>query len=72
MSVRSLHVSVGRVAYCRGAGANRGTGRAQAFRPDDAFVYADADLKDYGPIDYKAASIYARMKRVREPAATRA
>ncbi|CAH2233329.1 jg6242 [Pararge aegeria aegeria] len=34
----------------------------KAFRPDDQFIYADADLKDYGPINYKAASIYAKMK----------
>ncbi|KAL4702256.1 hypothetical protein ACJJTC_005492 [Scirpophaga incertulas] len=36
------------------------------FRPEDQFIYADADLKDYGPINYKAASIYARMKKVKE------
>ncbi|XP_039761639.1 hemicentin-1 isoform X2 [Pararge aegeria] len=37
----------------------------KAFRPDDQFIYADADLKDYGPINYKAASIYAKMKKVK-------
>ncbi|KPJ04323.1 hypothetical protein RR46_00779 [Papilio xuthus] len=36
------------------------------FRPEDQFVYADVDLKDYGPINYKAASIYAQMKKVKE------
>lgn len=36
------------------------------FRPEDALIYADAELKDYGPIDYKAASIYARMKKIKE------
>lgn len=38
----------------------------QPFRPEDQFIYADADLKDYGPINYKAASIYAQMKKVKE------
>lgn len=38
----------------------------QPFRPDDAFIYADADMKDYGPINYKAASIYAQMRKVKE------
>ncbi|XP_063898406.1 hemicentin-2 isoform X14 [Helicoverpa armigera] len=36
------------------------------FRPEDQFIYADADMKDYGPINYKAASIYAQMKKVKE------
>ncbi|CAH0598757.1 unnamed protein product [Chrysodeixis includens] len=36
------------------------------FRPEDQFIYADADFKDYGPINYKAASIYAQMKKVKE------
>ncbi|CAG9790130.1 unnamed protein product [Diatraea saccharalis] len=36
------------------------------FKPDDHLIYADADLKDYGPINYKAASIYAQMKKVKE------
>ncbi|CAH2061672.1 unnamed protein product, partial [Iphiclides podalirius] len=36
------------------------------FKPEDQFVYADVDLKDYGPINYKAASIYAQMKKVKE------
>lgn len=40
--------------------------RAKPFRPEDALIYADAELKDYGPIDYKAASIYARMKKIKE------
>ncbi|CAK1549321.1 unnamed protein product [Leptosia nina] len=35
------------------------------FRPEDQFIYADADMKDYGPINYKAASIYAQMKKVK-------
>ena len=39
---------------------------SQPFRPEDQFIYADADLKDYGPINYKAASIYAQMKKVKE------
>lgn len=38
----------------------------QPFVPDDQLIYADAELKDYGPIDYKAASIYARMKKIKE------
>ncbi|XP_049882020.1 hemicentin-1 isoform X5 [Pectinophora gossypiella] len=36
------------------------------FKPDDQFIYADADMKDYGPINYKAASIYAQMKKIKE------
>ncbi|XP_063370489.1 hemicentin-2 isoform X1 [Cydia amplana] len=36
------------------------------FKPDDMFIYADADLKDYGPINYKQASIYSQMKKVKE------
>ncbi|VVD03800.1 unnamed protein product [Leptidea sinapis] len=36
------------------------------YRPDDQFIYADADMKDYGPINYKAASIYAQMKKVKD------
>lgn len=39
---------------------------SQPFRPEDQFIYADADMKDYGPINYKAASIYAQMKKVKE------
>ncbi|KAI8433695.1 hypothetical protein MSG28_015692 [Choristoneura fumiferana] len=39
---------------------------AQPFKPDDQFIYADADLKDYGPINYKQASIYSQMKKVKE------
>lgn len=39
---------------------------SQPFRPEDQFIYADADLKDYGPINYKQASIYAQMKKVKE------
>lgn len=38
----------------------------QPFKPDDQFIYADADLKDYGPINYKQASIYSQMKKVKE------
>lgn len=38
----------------------------QPYRPDDQFIYADADMKDYGPINYKAASIYAQMKKIKE------
>ncbi|KPJ00621.1 hypothetical protein RR46_07211 [Papilio xuthus] len=40
--------------------------KTKPFRPEDQFVYADVDLKDYGPINYKAASIYAQMKKVKE------
>ncbi|XP_077283214.1 hemicentin-1-like [Arctopsyche grandis] len=38
------------------------------YRPEinDQLIYADADLKDYGPINYKQASIYARMKKIKE------
>ncbi|KAI5639567.1 immunoglobulin domain-containing protein [Phthorimaea operculella] len=36
------------------------------FKPDDMFIYADADMKDYGPINYKQASIYAQMKKIKE------
>lgn len=39
---------------------------SQPFKPDDQFIYADADMKDYGPINYKAASIYAQMKKIKE------
>ncbi|CAH2098776.1 unnamed protein product [Euphydryas editha] len=35
------------------------------FKPEDQFIYADADMKDYGPINYKAASIYAQMKKIK-------
>nr|CAI5826501.1 unnamed protein product [Callosobruchus analis] len=34
------------------------------YRPDPCELeYADVDYKSYGPINYKAASIYAAMKR---------
>ncbi|KAG7295111.1 hypothetical protein JYU34_022059 [Plutella xylostella] len=36
------------------------------FQLDDQLIYADADLKDYGPINYKAASIYSQMKKIKE------
>ncbi|CAH0718634.1 unnamed protein product, partial [Brenthis ino] len=39
--------------------------KSNPFRPEDQFIYADADMKDYGPINYKAASIYAQMKKVK-------
>ncbi|CAG9116132.1 unnamed protein product [Plutella xylostella] len=38
----------------------------QPFQLDDQLIYADADLKDYGPINYKAASIYSQMKKIKE------
>lgn len=38
----------------------------QPYRPDPCDLeYADVDDRSYGPINYKAASIYAAMKRNR-------
>lgn len=36
----------------------------QPYRPEpNDLEYADVDYRSYGPINYKAASIYAAMKR---------
>lgn len=36
----------------------------QPFRPEPCeLIYADTEYNPYGPIDYKAASIYAAVKR---------
>lgn len=36
----------------------------QPYRPEtNELEYADVDYRSYGPINYKAASIYAAMKR---------
>lgn len=39
----------------------------QPYRPEFSDLdYADVDYRSYGPINYKAASIYAAMKRKKE------
>lgn len=39
----------------------------QPFRPDFSDLdYADVDYRSYGPINYKAASIYEAQKRNNE------
>ncbi|EDV97315.1 GH16789 [Drosophila grimshawi] len=30
---------------------------------DDEFIYADLESQHYGPINYKAASLYAQVKK---------
>ncbi|KAH8334993.1 hypothetical protein KR067_000320, partial [Drosophila pandora] len=30
---------------------------------DDEFIYADLESQHYGPINYKAASLYAKVKK---------
>ncbi|EDW40284.1 GL24991 [Drosophila persimilis] len=34
-----------------------------AARFDDEFIYADLESQHYGPINYKAASLYAQVKK---------